>query len=124
MDFSARNLMGNGSGDGTGSCPEVHHLGRGHSRDVINDQLDHRFRFRTGNDDTRPHAQLKMAEIRDAGDVLEGDPSGTLLHQFPVAFRSGRVAEQHGTQAAKADTEQVFGKQLGIDTRAGHTGFG
>ncbi len=88
--------MGDGTGNCTGSCAEVHHLGFRHSSEVVNDQLHYRFRFRTRNEDAGTDAQRQVTEIRDAGDVLQWDPSGSLLHQFPVAVGSWCVAKHHG----------------------------
>lgn len=76
------------------------------------------------NEYAGPHPQFKMAEIRDAGDVLKRYAPGTLSHQFGVAFRGGRITKEHRPQPAQPHAQQVLRKKFGIDARGRDSGVG
>ena len=123
MDFGAGHLVGHGPGDGPGARAQVHHPRVRHALDVVDDQLDHGLRFRAGNKDARAHRELEIAEMRDAGDVLQRNALGPFGHQFRIARRRRSVPQHHGPQPAEPHAEQMVRQQFGVDPGAGNPGI-
>ena len=125
VDLRAGNLVRDRAGDGPGPGAQVHHLGMRHAlRQPVNHQLHHGFRFRPGNEHSRPDGQFQVAEMRDAGDVLQRNAPGPLGDELLVALRRRRVAQHQGAEPAEPDAEQVLGEEFGVDPGTRDAGGG
>ena len=125
-NFSPWNFVRNGSGNCTGTRPQIDHFRPNfvcadQRLEPVDHQLNHRFSFRARDKDTRPDGELEVAEMCNAGNVLERNTPGALGHQLGVAFGGPGIPKEEGAKPPQPHIKQVFSQQLGVHAGAGDT---
>ena len=140
VDLAAGVLVGDRRGNGSRSGAEVDDDGPPGAlalprlrwpealREPVEHELHDALRLRPWDEDSRPDGEREMPEVRDPGQVLEGNAACALGHEVPeglpepLGHRSARDGE--GPQPAEAAAEQVLGELLGVGPGARHAGLG